>query len=87
MEVMTVKKRWIPAVTLGYGGGIGIMSKITATTHNVIPSVSLNFFNIGQLGAGYSFGFKKINGVNLSGICLTLNISVNISGHHVSIGT
>ena len=81
------QEKWIPAASFGYGGGIGLMYKATVTTHNVMPSVNLNMFNIAQLGLGYSFGFKKINNVSLSGICLTINLSLNIFGHYVNIST
>jgi len=78
------KTEWIPAVVLGYGGGIGPLYKIAVTPYNVTPSFNLNFFNIAQLGIGYSFGYKRKNDFNMNGICLSFNIALGTSGYYVN---
>ncbi|MDR3056575.1 MAG: hypothetical protein LBU84_00360 [Prevotella sp.] len=70
------KKKFIPAVKVGYGGGIGLLYTATITPYSVNPNVSLNFFNIMQFGMGYNIGYRKINGVNMNGISLSINLTL-----------
>lgn len=81
------KEKWIPALTLGYGAGAGLLYRASITPYNIVPSFNLNMFNVIQVGLGYSFGYKHINGVNMNGVCLTINLSLDFSGHWINIST
>lgn len=74
---------FIPSINLAYGNAFSL-AKITVTPYSATPSLHLHFFNVVEVGTGYSFGYRKKNDFDFSGFVLNFKISVNLFNYYVN---
>lgn len=75
----------IPAVSVGFTADpvCIFLVKATATKYSINPSFGINFLNLARLNLGYNFGYKKVNGFNMSGVSVSISILLGSKGYYV----
>ena len=75
----------IPAVSLGITADpvCVFLFRATVTQYSINPSFGLNFLNLARLNLGYNFGYKRVNGFNMSGISIGFSIALGSRGYYV----
>lgn len=77
------KYKWVPALAIAKSFDRGtLLPKIQLTPYSVTPSLGLNFWNFLHLGLGYNIGYKKLDGFNMSGVVLSLNINIGSASYY-----